>query len=236
MRISFKKPKATIVFIHGITSWKGSHKEFEIWAKRNNYDFYSFDLPGHGKNITNYDPTFQTMLDYSIEKIQEIKSDEIILLGHSMGGAIVSSIYPVFKNKIKALIYEDPLTPNVKKRTSNDYKIALNFAINKLRDNNKRELLTNNKFLEKKDLFFNLLKKETFAKIEQGIKEIFCPVLLLVGESDAIVPPEATSLYFKEFVSDLTCITIMNAKHSPSIENAIDYCRHIELFLKNKVK
>ena len=63
------------------------------------------DLPGHGKDKT---PIQEVTLQSCVDKVCsviEAQSEPVILVGHSMGGIILSQVAEQIPDKIKTLVY-----------------------------------------------------------------------------------------------------------------------------------
>lgn len=110
-----KKPKLTVVFIHGIASDSSSFtnaiKYLEGTTSLKNIRFVAFDLLGSGKsrsdNKLNYDYKDQlTALHNSIKKLNV--NTPLVLVGHSMGTFIVTRYADTYKKAVKYLILVSP--------------------------------------------------------------------------------------------------------------------------------
>jgi pimeloyl-ACP methyl ester carboxylesterase len=65
----------------------------------------TFDLPGHGKDRT---VISEVTLDLYIRRTSEIlvaQTEPVILVGHSMGGIVLSQVAEVYPTKIQKLVY-----------------------------------------------------------------------------------------------------------------------------------
>lgn len=85
-----KDARQTLVLIHGAGSshltWPGALRRLPQTA------VYTLDLPGHGRSAL---PGRQTITDYAqdvIHLIEALALENVVLLGHSMGGAIAQQI------------------------------------------------------------------------------------------------------------------------------------------------
>lgn len=93
------------VLIHG--AWHGGW----CWSKiaallaRNGHTVLSPDLPGHGADNT---PVSKIMLEgytNSVVNILEQQTEPVVLVGHSMGGLVISQAAERMPDKIKSLVY-----------------------------------------------------------------------------------------------------------------------------------
>lgn len=102
---------ARFVLIHG--SWEGAWCWREILPRlaAHGHEAVAPDLPGHGKDRTPPESvTFQDYVDCTLAAVQA-SSDESILVGHSMGGAIIRQAAGVAPDRIRALVSIAALLP-----------------------------------------------------------------------------------------------------------------------------
>jgi pimeloyl-ACP methyl ester carboxylesterase len=93
------------VLIHG--AW-GAAWEFDNVAEllsNEGHHVVALDLPGHGENKANIaDVTMQAYVKTVVNAINEL-DEKVILVGHSLAGAIISQVAEVIPEKIDRLIY-----------------------------------------------------------------------------------------------------------------------------------
>jgi triacylglycerol lipase len=81
-------------------------------------------------------------------------------------------------------------------------------------------------------LLLDILFSNGLEKIEQGIKMIKVPTLLLTGENDKVVPSKSTVNYLQSFIKkDLIAKTVINTAHNPYRDNPEQYKKFIFDFL-----
>jgi len=86
---------------HGAWCWDSVKKELE----KNNHKVYALDLPGHGKNHTpRKNISMKLYVSYVKDFILNNNLQNIILVGHSMGGIVVSQVAELIPKKINKLI------------------------------------------------------------------------------------------------------------------------------------
>jgi pimeloyl-ACP methyl ester carboxylesterase len=102
----------TYILIHG--AWHGAwcwYKVLPLMTDKG-YKVVAIDLPGHGADTTNAETV--TFNDY-VKKVTATASGiegEVILVGHSMGGTVISQAAEVLgKEKVSKLIYLDAFLP-----------------------------------------------------------------------------------------------------------------------------
>jgi len=96
---------SSYVFVHG--AWHGAW----CWSKvvslleATGHKATALDLPGHGRDDT---PITQVTFEAYCNKVREIveaQPEPIILVGHSMGGRVVTQVAELRPDKIKTLVY-----------------------------------------------------------------------------------------------------------------------------------
>jgi pimeloyl-ACP methyl ester carboxylesterase len=100
------KPKPTIVLVHG--SWQGAF----AWApvkstlERQGYAVVSVELPAHGDDQTPVAGlSLLTYRDKVLATINAQKASQVILVGHSLGGMVISAVAEQAPTKIAKLVY-----------------------------------------------------------------------------------------------------------------------------------
>jgi alpha-beta hydrolase superfamily lysophospholipase len=101
--------KGNIIFIHGFGSCSFNAIKLLTNLFQKGFNVYAFDLPNHGKN-SDYATqlTVDEYISFSIQKIKSFNLKKFFLMGHSMGGGIVSYIGSEFPTQIKGMILLSP--------------------------------------------------------------------------------------------------------------------------------
>jgi pimeloyl-ACP methyl ester carboxylesterase len=102
--------REAVVFIHGwscdLTFWRG---QAPIYEKHRSL---LIDLPGHGQSDKPDVSYTQERFARAIEAVmREERVDRIVLVGHSMGGAVGLTFLRLFPAKTKALVFVDAYLP-----------------------------------------------------------------------------------------------------------------------------
>lgn len=98
----------TVVFVHGWTcdetSWSAQVPVFE-----KQYRVVTIDLPGHGKSEFPKDKSLSLdVFARSIEAVrEEVKAEKIVLVGHSMGAAVIAQYAVKYPTHVAALVAVD---------------------------------------------------------------------------------------------------------------------------------
>lgn len=94
-----------ILFIHGAWGGAWEFQEFVETLNQKGLNAHAIDLPGHGQNKALIpEVTMEAYVSQVIEAIQAIDG-QIILVGHSLAGAIISQVGERIPEKIERLIY-----------------------------------------------------------------------------------------------------------------------------------
>ncbi|MBR3253498.1 alpha/beta hydrolase [Candidatus Saccharibacteria bacterium] len=110
-----KKPKLTVVFIHGIasdsTTFKNALKFLEGTRSLQDVRFVTFDLLGSGESLKNdklnYD--YKEQIEALHNAINKLKlKTPLVLVGHSLGTFIVTRYTDTYRKSVKELILLSP--------------------------------------------------------------------------------------------------------------------------------
>jgi pimeloyl-ACP methyl ester carboxylesterase len=102
---------ARFVLVHG--SWHGAWCWREVVPRltERGHEALVIDLPGHGEDCSPIESvTFQDYVHSTIQAVDS-SSEDAILVGHSMGGAIINQSAEVGPDRIRALVYVAALMP-----------------------------------------------------------------------------------------------------------------------------
>jgi len=177
-----------ILFIHGFYGHVEDFSYIKKHLEDNGYATHSFILSGHDKvrleKVTRYD-----WIKDCEKEIEKLRKDykNIIIIGHSMGGVLTSMMAIKYKEVKKVILISPALEyfgsvdgklkiiPTIKRaigvRTDKEFKeytkLSLNVSVPVLRE------------------FMKLVKEHN-----KDIYDIKCPILMILGDRDFIVPIE----------------------------------------------
>lgn len=190
--------KPVILFIHGFMGNPDEFNLIEELLNINNYQTFSFYLHGHKEQVKklkrkDWINDCQNNLNYILPNHQEV-----IVIGHSLGGVLGINLALNNQPYIKKIILIDP---------SIEYLINKNGKIKILAS--LKQLSKAIKQIDKKQIepkpaklpisafreFKELLKEE-----RNSIYDLQCPLLIIHGEQDYIVPKDK----IKEIYDELT--------------------------------
>jgi pimeloyl-ACP methyl ester carboxylesterase len=147
-----KKMKSikTIVLVHGAFAGKYAWDKVKPALEKEGYKVFTFDLPSHGDdNTAPALATFDSYVNATIAKINE-QQGKVILVGHSMGGMVISQVAEKIPSKIEKLVYLSAFLP---KNGEDMISLASN-------PNNKESVVTTDKLEFAKDGSSATLKTE----------------------------------------------------------------------------
>lgn len=93
----YRRPQNAALYIHGFGGSCEDNGSASSLARH--YDYYAINLPGHGKeDLPCFDSSIEAYADYVAEYIIQKKLKDVLLIGHSLGGGVVS----ITENKLRA--------------------------------------------------------------------------------------------------------------------------------------
>ena len=246
-----------IVFIHG---WLGSSWHFsnQIDYFSKTYRVFIFDHKGHGKSDKPKDaaytlPEFAEELNQALDKL--IGDQKIVLIGHSMGG-FISQIYattPKLKKRLKGLILMST-APKFKNPALDEFadlirKGEMTIIDPELVDSILIPLCFNEKYIETHEDMIKKFTEEVLKNsehvasktaiacvdlydVEDKLKEIDVPTLILAGDEDAFIFPEEAELMHKKIKNSELKIFSPKIGHMIQFEALEEYNKTVEEFLK----
>jgi pimeloyl-ACP methyl ester carboxylesterase len=139
-RVSSGQTKPTIVIVHGAWGGAWAFKNVEALLRQKGFQVYRPQLTGQGDRVhlARPDIGLNTHIDDVVNTILYEDLRDIILVGHSYGGMVISGVANRVPERIKRLVYLDALVPNdgdsvssllpelsdlIKKMTKGDYVV-----------------------------------------------------------------------------------------------------------------
>jgi pimeloyl-ACP methyl ester carboxylesterase len=131
-------PKQTIVIVHGAWGGAWAFKKVDALLRQKGFEVYRPQLTGQGDRVhlARPDIGLTTHIDDVVNTILYEDLHDIILVGHSYGGMVVTGVADRVPDRIKRLVYLDAMVPNdgesvstimkgggdfIKKMTKGDY-------------------------------------------------------------------------------------------------------------------
>jgi len=123
---------ANIILVHGLAANEKSWFEVPDFLQAEKHSVISVRLPGHDQPfLTPGDPNIE-MVDYmrGITSHFSKIGESVILIGHSMGGQVITQVAAKHPDRIDRLIYVAAMLPQ-DGESANDIKEASNFSPDK---------------------------------------------------------------------------------------------------------
>lgn len=109
--MSTEATKKSYVLVHGAWGAAWEFDELRDFLSADGSDVLALDLPGHGDNPREIaDVTMAAYTAHVQDAVGRIKG-KVILVGHSLGGAIISQVAEATPEKIEYLIYVAAMLP-----------------------------------------------------------------------------------------------------------------------------
>lgn len=201
-----------LLFIHGLGSYLKAWDR-NITELKNHFRCIALDLPGYGKSskqIHSGDVSFY--VEIINEFINKLNLQNVSLVGHSMGGQIVSTYTIKHPEQITKLILAAPagfetfnqeeielikkiISPEILFKTS-DHQIRLNYQFNFFKMPFEAEEMIADRVAIKNDKdFYNhctIVSNSLFGLLNEPVfnqlKEINTPTLIFFGKEDLLIP------------------------------------------------
>jgi pimeloyl-ACP methyl ester carboxylesterase len=108
------KQKPTIVIVHGAWGGAWAFKKVEALLRDKGFDVYRPQLTGQGDRVhlARPDIGLDTHIEDVVNTILFEDLHDIILVGHSYGGMVITGVADRIPNRIKRLVYLDAMVPN----------------------------------------------------------------------------------------------------------------------------
>lgn len=201
-----------ILFIHGFYGHVEDFSYIKKYLDESGYNTHTFTLSGHDKvkleKVTRYD--WIKDCENEIEKLKK-EYKNIIIIGHSMGGVLTSMMANKYE-EIKKIIL---IAPALEYFGSVDGKLKIIPTLKRA-----IEVRRDREFKEYTKLSLNVsipVLREFMKLVKERNKEIYnvkCPILMILGDKDFIVPIEKLKKIYKSLSNpNKKMITVKNGTH-----------------------
>ena len=259
IKASKNPSKGKILFVHGYAV------DYSYWMfiedKFPEYDLYFVNLPGHGNLKVSSDKKemkkklrLNYMADYVVDFIKQQDLKDITLIGHSMGGAVVSLVEQKCPERIKKLILVSPMNfaslytgitfltkffPKNKEQKMKmleclykDFKPKNDdpdwVKMNEEQLKNQIEQYKQMKFLGKKEM----ANIKTLMTVHKAQKNIKIPFMLCLGIDDGCISYKHTKRNFLKHHKDkIHLVTFTNSGHLCFEEETDKFVKEVKKFI-----
>ena len=193
------------------------------------YNIYTLDLPSHSKSDKFSEHSLELYVDVLRKFIEQLGLKDVILGGHSLGGAVIQSYYFRYPNDVTALLLIGTggrlrVLPSILETVKNNFPKF----IEDMNENLKNEFLKTPSHVCYDDFnicdHFDILDKTDLIDL---------PCLILVGKDDVMTPVKYSEFFHKK-IKNSELVIIDNAGHlvmmdqpeklNETIENYINNC------------
>ena len=214
--------KTTMVLLHG---WGQNIEMMEPIAKlfHDKYNILIIDLPGFGESSE--PPTVWGVEEYTLlvrELIEELKLDDIILIGHSFGGRI--ALVYASEYKVRKLVCL--ASPYCKELTKLPLKNRIYKQAKKIKCLNWLAKIMQNKvgsddYKKASEIMRGVLVKTVNTDLSEYAKKITAPTLLIWGSMDEAVPVKR-AYELEKLIKDAGVVVYEGATHYAYLERIND--------------
>lgn len=236
----FRKSLPTVLLLHGacqsVWCWKFQIPFFEKYKRFNSI---AIDLPGHGKSDGDGFRSIKKYSDFVNSFTDQLELEEVILLGHSMGGRIAQIFALDYPEKVVGCILAGTGTKlRVTQATFNLIEKGFkNFAgiasKNSFSDNVSKELETEffDKLMNSNKLscMNDMIACNEFD-VSDDVSKINIPSLIIAGEND-ILAPIKHSRKLNENIKASTLRIIKESGHFMMLEKPVEFNLLLKEFL-----
>jgi len=189
--------KKAILMIHGFAGGIYDFEELANYLELDkNFDVFTFTLPGHNINLSK--SKYQDWVKKCEEKIEwliEKGYNNIYVIGHSMGCIITTYLATKYK-QIKKIVLGAPAFQYLSVKNENlNIKEGLKVTPKIISEYGSDEVVS--RFLK---LNISAVKEFMFLvkKYYNTPKDVICPVLILQGDSDYLVPVTSSEYVYEQ--------------------------------------
>lgn len=211
------------------------------------FDVYTFTLPGHDKSVISkvtYEDWIKSACD-QVEKLKKYGYKTIYVVGHSMGGVIATYLAIKYKEIKKVVL----AAPAFKYLSFDGENIDITSGIKSL---SKTPKLIKDYSLEEvisRAFKMNISASKEFSKLVKEHHDdpqyITCPILIIQGLEDIIVPVDSAKYVYKSvksktkklvYVKNVTHDVFMGTRREEMYKLVIEFFREKHINNINKIK
>ena len=229
-QIKEKVPTKALIFIHGSGgssyTWKEQMEQLNL-----DYSLVAIDLPSHGKSGEYKKLSLDLYVDAVKTLVEYLSLREVVLAGHSLGGAIVQSYYLKYPEKVKGLMLIGTgarlrVSGVILEATKNNFEEYLeSLPVGAFYRKAPKDVVQ--EYLEEAEKITPSVVHTDFSicdkfDVMKKVKLIRVPCLIIVGKFDKLTPVKY-SLYFKDNIDNSELVVIDKAAHMVMLEKPEEF-------------
>lgn len=222
--------KKAVLLIHGLAGGTYDLEDLTNYLQTKNFDTFTFTLPGHDFKIRVTKEDWIESCENHLKRIINSGYKEIYVVGHSMGGVLAAYLASKYKEVKKVVLaaaaFKHILSEhNFIKTISEAQKVVKNYSINVVFDRlNKLHPSCLKEFLD--------LVNEN----QDILSNIKCPVLIIHGIDDNLVPVSSSLMIFNNVNSKVKKLLICdNCDHRIFKDSNVEIIKYVGKFLNTKI-
>ena len=237
-KIHFKRVgedlKITPLFIHGAGA------NLNVWEfQMSECEGIYIDLPGHGKSEGEGEKDIDNYSQFIKDFIDTMNLKKVVLVGHSMGGAIALNYAVKYQENLAGLVLVatgptlkvDPrFLDGLKGDLNNTIKMISKYAFMKGISKALLRRLKDIMLSTKPDVIYQDFFACSLFDKRDDIYKIKNPTMIIAGERDLLTPLEL-SLFMLEKIPKAHLVVIPDAGHMVMIEKAKDFNKEFLSFI-----
>ena len=237
------KSKDTIVFLHGSGLSHIVWSLTEQFFSNKRFNVLSVDLPGHGNSEGPCLESIEKIADWLEKVFEELKLNNIILVGHSQGCLEALEYSFKYKGRLKKIVfvgssYRMPVNQDLIDLASDGDSDAVKLMMKWGFEGSKKFIGGNpvEKIIQSprdisEILAVDLVACNNYENGSEAAKAINCPTLFILGELDKMANLESGKK-FANIVKNSTTHIIDGCGHMIMIEKAFEMREKVLEFLK----
>jgi pimeloyl-ACP methyl ester carboxylesterase len=227
--------KSKLLFIHGA----GGNRA--VWGFQRKFfkKALFLDLPGHnvkGSGMSSVEEYVEFVKNFCAERSLK----DIVLVGHSMGGAIVQSFALKYPEYLRGIVLVSTgaklrVAPVIFEIIKKDYEEAVEFMIDLLFFNYVKDEIKQRTLIELKKIKPEVVYRDFEAcdkfDLTNEIEKIKIPTLIVCGSEDVLTPVKY-SKYLKRLIPNSKLEVIKGAGHMVMLEKPFEFNGKLRNFLE----
>jgi pimeloyl-ACP methyl ester carboxylesterase len=234
--------KCNLVLVHGAG---GSHLDWPAPLRRlRGANVYDLDLPGHSRSEGTGRSSIAAYRDFFLAFLDALGLERAVVVGHSMGGAIVLDLALHYPDRLAGLILVGSgarlrVAPAILTGILSDFEATIDLVCDyafgpstteQLKRLGRQRLLQT----PPQVIHGDYAACDAFDVMEQ-LGEVCCPTLVICGTADRLTPPKY-SVYLRDHIPGAELVLVDGAGHMAMLEKPEVVARAVSEFIASLIK